>query len=308
MSFFLGWNLGANDAANVFGTAVSNRIIRFRTAALIGTIFVITGAVIGGHAGVATYGLMMRGFTEHSAVLISLAAGTTVLAMTVAKIPVSMTHCLIAAIAVAGTMNGIYNFSPMKKVAVSWIVSPAGAAALAFVLYKVTAVLVRRYISNVVKYEKFIRAAAIIVGMYGSYSLGANNVANVVGVFSYKDSQISLEEWLLLGGIFISVGIVTFSRRVMTTVGEKIAKIDDFGAVVAVLASSVVVHLFSIAGIPVSSSQAIVGGVIGVGVTEGVRNLDIGVIRKIVAGWIYSIVGAGILTFLLLTIFKIIKI
>ncbi|MDG2203714.1 MAG: inorganic phosphate transporter, partial [Alphaproteobacteria bacterium] len=45
---FLGWALGANDAANVFGTAVGSRMVRFSTAAVICSIFVILGAVISG--------------------------------------------------------------------------------------------------------------------------------------------------------------------------------------------------------------------------------------------------------------------
>ena len=45
---FLGWSLGANDAANIFGTAVGTRMVRFATAALIASVFVILGAVISG--------------------------------------------------------------------------------------------------------------------------------------------------------------------------------------------------------------------------------------------------------------------
>ena len=45
---FLGWSLGANDAANVFGTAVGTRMVNFKTAAIICSIFVILGAVISG--------------------------------------------------------------------------------------------------------------------------------------------------------------------------------------------------------------------------------------------------------------------
>ena len=45
---FLGWSLGANDAANVFGTAVASRMIQFTTAAIICSIFLILGAVISG--------------------------------------------------------------------------------------------------------------------------------------------------------------------------------------------------------------------------------------------------------------------
>ena len=45
---FLGWSLGANDAANVFGTAVGSRMLRFSTAATVCAVFVVLGAVISG--------------------------------------------------------------------------------------------------------------------------------------------------------------------------------------------------------------------------------------------------------------------
>ena len=53
---FLGWSLGANDASNVFGTAVGTRMIRFRTAAICCAVFIVLGAVIGGAGTSATLG------------------------------------------------------------------------------------------------------------------------------------------------------------------------------------------------------------------------------------------------------------
>ena len=53
---FLGWSLGANDAANVFGTAVGSKMVRFRTAAIIGGIFVILGASVSGAGASHTLG------------------------------------------------------------------------------------------------------------------------------------------------------------------------------------------------------------------------------------------------------------
>ncbi|MCK5913764.1 MAG: inorganic phosphate transporter, partial [Desulfuromusa sp.] len=53
---FLGWSLGANDASNVFGTAVGSRMLRFRTAAIMCCIFVILGAVFSGAGATHTLG------------------------------------------------------------------------------------------------------------------------------------------------------------------------------------------------------------------------------------------------------------
>ncbi len=59
---FLGWALGANDAANVFGTAVASRMIRHRTAVIVTAMFVVLGAVIGGAGGMHT----LSGLTEQT--------------------------------------------------------------------------------------------------------------------------------------------------------------------------------------------------------------------------------------------------
>ena len=53
---FLGWSLGANDAANIFGTAIGSRMVRFKTAALIASVFVVLGAVISGAGATHTLG------------------------------------------------------------------------------------------------------------------------------------------------------------------------------------------------------------------------------------------------------------
>ena len=53
---FLGWSLGANDAANVFGTAVGTRMVQFKTAAIVCSIFVILGAIISGSGTTETLG------------------------------------------------------------------------------------------------------------------------------------------------------------------------------------------------------------------------------------------------------------
>ncbi len=64
---YLGWSLGANDAANVFGTAVTSKMINFLTAALICAGFVVLGATLEGQAGIET--IFCRGERELSPVL-----------------------------------------------------------------------------------------------------------------------------------------------------------------------------------------------------------------------------------------------
>lgn len=303
IAFFLGWNLGANDAANIFGTAVSNRIIKFGTAALLGSIFVILGCIIGGAEGVKTYQNIVNQESIYISAAISMAAGISVFIMTYLKIPVSTTHAILSGIIVSGIIKGEMNIQPLFKVILSWFLSPLGSLIIAYIIYRFFKKFIRKRIKNIIKFERFIKISSILVGIYGSYGLGANNVANVVGVFVSK-SDLSLKMWLFLGGISISFGIITYSKRVMGTVGGKIAKIDSFGALTAVFSTAIVVHLYSLMGVPVSSSQGIVGGVIGVGITETIENIDIKIIQKIVKGWIYSIFISGVLTYIFIKIIE----
>ncbi len=86
---FLGWSLGANDTANIFGTAVGPRMIRFRTAAIVTAIFVVLGAVISGAGATHTLGKLGAVNAIAGSFTVALAAALTVAWMTKLKLPVS---------------------------------------------------------------------------------------------------------------------------------------------------------------------------------------------------------------------------
>jgi PiT family inorganic phosphate transporter len=123
-----------------------------------------------------------------------------------------------------------------------------------------------------------------LVGIYGAYALGANNVANTTGVF-LKVGMLTPFTASLIGGLSIGVGVCTFSRRVMYTVGKRITDMSDLAALSAVLGQDITVHLFSWIGVPISSSQAIVGAVVGVGLVKTGKRVDFRTLGKIVLGW-----------------------
>jgi PiT family inorganic phosphate transporter len=173
------------------------------------------------------------------------------------------------------------------------------------------------------------RIGLILVGAFGSFSLGANNIANVVGVFlpvspfqeiSLLGFQVSpAQQLFFLGSIAISIGVVTYSKRVMGTVGKGIFKLSPVMALVAVWSQSVVLFLFASerleqlllnAGlptlplVPVSSSQAIVGAVVGMGLMKGRHNIQWRTVGGIATGWITTPIFAGLISFILLFIIQ----
>ena len=328
---FLGWSLGANDAANVWGTAVGTRMVQFKKAAIMCSIFVILGAVISGSGASGTLGKLGNISALPGAFTVALAAALSVYWMTKFALPVSTSQAIVGAIIGWNLFSrtGI-NIQSLVKIAGSWVISPVLTAFFAIVLYFLVSFFLKHSKTHLVRIDGTTRFLLIAVGAFRSYSLGANNIANVMGVFinssPFKELSItssfsisSVQQLFLLGGIAISIGVFTYSRKVMSTVGSDIYHLSPVAALIVVFSSSIVLFLFASQGlknllishnlpsfplVPVSSSQSIVGGVVGIGIAKGGRNLNYRTIRKISLGWIATPAIAAVVSYILLYIMQ----
>ena len=324
---FLGWSLGANDAANVFGTAVGTRMVRFVTAAAICSVFVILGAVISG-AGVShTLGRLGAVNAIPGAFMVALAAAFTVYAMTKAGLPVSTTQAIVGAIVGWNLFSGALTGTATLVTLVStWVICPALAAIIAAGLFKAITSWLRRANLHILRLDAYTRAGLVLAGAFGAYSLGANNIANVMGVFVPVSpftafgvgglfTVSSAQQLFLIGGVAIAVGVFTYSKRVMMTVGRDLAPLSPVAAFVIVLSHSVVLFLFASQGleqllaraglptiplVPVSSSQAVIGAIVGIGLLRGGRGIRVRLLGGIAAGWAMTPFIAGALCFVAL--------
>ncbi|MEN8250471.1 MAG: inorganic phosphate transporter [Bacteroidota bacterium] len=320
---FLGWTLGANDASNVFGSAVGSKMIKFRQAAIIASVFVILGAVLQGAGGSHTLGKLGSVDALGGAFTVALAAGLSVFWMTKLKLPVSTSQAIVGAI--IGWNFFTHNptdYNSLTKIVTTWVSGPILGGIFAILLFLLLRFILAKSKIHLVKLDGYIKYALLIVGAFGAYSLGANNIANVVGVFVPSVPNIILDFGIftlngsqllfMAGGISIAVGILTYSRRVMITVGNSLMKLNAETAIVVVAAHSLVLFVFSsqqlsdffvsiglpqIPMVPVSSSQAIVGSIIGIGLLKGGRNIELKVIGKIASGWVITPVIAGLISF-----------
>jgi len=280
---FLGWSLGYHDAANVFGSAVSSRMLKFSTAALLASAFVLIGAVLEGNAGIKT----LAGLTHLNlglAVVCSLGAAITVTIMTTIGLPVSTSQAAVGAIMGIGLFNRQLNVAGMGKVVACWFGTPVGAAFIAILLYRGLGAVYNRLGVNLFQSDVLVRLCLIAAGSYGAYALGANNVANVTAVFVGAGFMSSFSA-TLIGGLSIGIGCLTFSRRVAATVTRKLVKLDAFSALVVVLAEAITMHLYTFVGVPVSASQAVVGAVLGVGIVKGINAIRRRTLVNILLGW-----------------------
>lgn len=294
---YLGWALGANDASNVFGTAVASRMLKFWTAAILCSVFVTAGALIGGAAGMHTYESLSK-TTLDTAFLVGLTAASTVTVMTWKQLPVSTSQAVVGSLIAVGLFNGHVEFGVLGKVVACWIGTPIGATVAAVILYLVLGKLLNLLPLTMFGYDKLLRWALIIAGSYGAYALGANNVANVTGAF-VGEGMLTVTEACLLGALSIVLGIFTYSRGVMMTVGRGLVKLDAFSAFIVILAEGITVHIYAVVGVPVSTSQAVVGGVLGIGIIKGVKTVNHKVLTNIILAWISTPIISFVLAYLL---------
>ncbi|MGD2270304.1 MAG: inorganic phosphate transporter [Desulfobacterales bacterium] len=292
---FVGWSLGSNDAANLFGTGVAAKVVEYRTAIVLTSIFVVIGALLEGYKGMDTVGQMSR-MSHMAAFVVAFSAGLCVAIFSFLSLPVSTSQAIMGAVLGIGLISGIPELSRLYKVVLCWIFTPIGAMIFGFALYPLFAKIFNKIFMDLQLRIVFIKVALIFAGCYGAYSLGANNVANVTGVY-VGSGLLTPFEAALIGSLSIASGVLTYSRKVMDTIGKKIADLDGFSAFIAGFSSAVTVHLFTQVGVPVSTSQAIVGGVTGVGLMKGVKTVKKWTLVEIAVGWLSTPLSSGIVAY-----------
>ena len=139
-----------------------------------------------------------------------------------------------------------------------------------------------------------------------AFAHGSNDVANAVGPLAAVASIVqsggdiaaaSVLPWwiLLLGGSGIVAGLIMLGYRVIETVGRNITELTPSRGFAAELAAATTVVLASGAGLPISTTHALVGAVLGVGLARGISAINAGVVGRILISWLVTLpVGAGL--------------
>jgi len=326
---FLGWSFGAKDTANIFGVAVETKMISFKKAALIAAIFVTLGAVLDGAGPSQTLSKLGSVNEIGGAFTVALAAAATITLMVRVGIPVATSQTLAGAIIGWNYFAGkLTDYNSLAAIAASWLIAPVLGAVFAAVLFFIFRAYLAKVKMHLLEQDFWTRIGLLVIGAFGAYSLGANNIANIVGVFvpvnPFRDVQIpgfgylsGVTQLFLIGSVSIVVGIYTYSQKVMKTVGKELFNLSPITGLIAVMAESIVLFLFSsialhnllvklglppIPLVPVSASQIIVGSVLGIGLAKGGKNIRYHLLGRISLGWVAAPIIAFFFSFVALFI------
>ncbi|MCY4545140.1 MAG: inorganic phosphate transporter [Gemmatimonadetes bacterium] len=162
--------------------------------------------------------------------------------------------------------------------------------------------------------EKMFGVLQIMSACAVAFAHGSNDVANAIGplaaVVNISQSGVvnpesQVPSWLLLvGGVGIVIGLATMGYRVMATIGTRITELTPTRGYAAEFAAAVTIVLASRLGLPISTTQTLVGGVMGVGLAQGVKALDLSILGRIAASWIITVPVGALLAIVFFYIFR----
>ncbi len=162
--------------------------------------------------------------------------------------------------------------------------------------------------------EKVFAVLMVITASAMAFAHGSNDVANAIGpvaaIVSVAQSGQVLQSaplpiWILmLGGIGIVIGLATYGRRVIATVGSHITALTPSRGFSAELAAAFTIVVASGTGMPVSTTHVLVGAVLGVGMARGISAINLGVVGRIFLSWVITVPAGACLSIIFFFILK----
>lgn len=163
--------------------------------------------------------------------------------------------------------------------------------------------------------ERVFAVLMMVTACAMAFAHGSNDVANAVGPIAAVVSIVEndgavaqksvLPIWILiLGGVGIVIGLITYGHRVIATIGTRITELTPSRGFAATLAAATTVVLASGTGLPISTTHTLVGAVLGVGLARGIAALNMRVIRTIFMSWVVTLPAGGLLAILFFFILK----
>lgn len=306
IGFYMAWNIGANDLANAMGTIFGSGALEFKQIVIIASILNVSGALFFGSrvVGTVAHGIVSE-MTPLAALSGLLGAGIFITLASWSKMPVSTTHSIIGALLGFGLVSGgveSIHWMTVGKVILSWVISPVAGIGMGYLMYKFIRKGGLEKLKDRHKGEKLYHLPHILSSSYEAFSHGSNDVANAIALVGVifagglgANEVLEIPSWILLfGGVGIAIGITTFGKRVMSTIGKRITMMSYSRGYAAEFSAASIVLIASYFGMPVSTTHTSVGTVAGVGIGRGRENVNLKTLGKVTISWLLTLPLAGL--------------
>jgi PiT family inorganic phosphate transporter len=294
----IAFGIGSNDTSNALGICIGCGVIKLRRALLLFGCFVLIGILVQGQKVMKTVG---KDIVEVNLSIISISLSVAAVLIIVSnwkKLPLSTHQVIIGSLAGSGVASGAaVNFTAILDIIVSWILSPLIAFFSALFLYKAMEKTISKL--SLFRIERILRALLVFSGILIAYNTGANELATILGpvIHSGLIEQIRAS---LIGSLFVFLGAVILSHRVIETIGKGITTLDPYSGFAAQFGAGICVLFFTFLGMPISTTYCVIGAISGVGMTKGMKTVRLDLIKKIMVNWVLAPSLAFLVSFLIM--------
>ena len=301
---------GFHDAANSIATVVSTRVLSPRLAVMWAAAFnFIAFLFFGTHVAatiandvvvqdVLTIGVIFAGLVGAIAWdLVTFYLG----------LPTSSSHALVGGMAGAAVAVGGFDVlvsEGIRKIALFIVLSPLIGLAVGLIITVVISWMFHR-VKRLDVLNKGFRRGQLVSAAAFSLGHGANDAQKTMGIIlalliaaGHLPSDAEVPVWVVLSAhTAIGLGTLTGGWRIVKTMGSKITRLQPSGGVAAESAAAATLFATSAAGIPVSTTHTITGGIVGVGASRRLSAVRWGVAGRVVWAWVLTIPGAFAVAF-----------
>jgi inorganic phosphate transporter, PiT family len=301
---------GFHDAANSIATVVSTRVLTPQLAVVWAAFWNFVAFLIFGTAVAETISKVVKpGVLTNAGIFAALIGAIAWDIITwVLGLPTSSSHALVGGLAGAAVAIGGWKTlitGEYQKIFVFIVLSPIVGILLAFTLMTAVFWVFHKY-RKVDKLNRGFRRGQLFSAAAFSLGHGGNDAQKTMGVIlallvsnNVVPANSDVPIWVVLSAhLAIALGTLFGGWRIVHTMGSKITKLQPVGGLCAETAAATAIWGVTLAGIPVSTTHTITGGIVGVGTTQRLSAVRWGVAGRVVWAWVLTIPGAFVMAWL----------
>ncbi len=292
---------GFHDTANTVATSISTKSLGPFQAISIAAIFNIIGAL----SGTAVAVTIISGFASpvYATPNVLCAALLSAISWNIITwlfaLPTSSSHALIGGLVGGIIFNANIRVIHFKVLLFNVILPMIVSPILGFILSMFIAVLLLKIFSNNTKPRKtnnILREFQVLSTAFLSYSHGANDSQKTIGIitlilFNFKlIGTATAPSWVIfICGLFLALGTFFGGISIIKTLSTRVAKLSPSGGVASELSSAILLLIASKLGMPLSTTHAISGAIMGAGWSGSKYGVNWGVVKSMVINWVLTL-------------------
>ncbi|MGC9176035.1 MAG: inorganic phosphate transporter [Thermoplasmata archaeon] len=271
--------VSGNNLSVAVGSLVGSNILKKNYSKILAIIGFISGLLLGSHYMRST---TIALFPSNNILLFYVLFGTLVIFIIaqILRVPISLTMALVGiGIGLMFHYDNFNNALIALKIVIFWIIAPLSAILLSLLLgYLYTKISFQ----NIWNFTSAVKILLLIVSFFSAFTLGENTLGLILNISGFSTLSITL---IIIG---TALGAYFLSEGVLKRISFEIYSMRYSTSLIAITTSTLLVELATIFSIPLSNTQTMTLGIVGVGLSYKARYIIINPLLKILAFWIIS--------------------